>query len=324
MSHELSEESIEFFYESIDGEKIFAKHWPSKNEAVKGIIQIAHGLGETAHYYEEFSRNAVRSGFAVYIHEARGHGRTAGDVHSPEYPKKAGDVGVNGFVKMRDDMVVLTQIIKNEHPHVPVYILAHSMGSVIARLYSFTYGNEIDGFILTGAPSASSHTDALLAAVEQEIRENGLKAPCKDTFRVMFRDVNTQFEPVMTELDWITSDRAMIEASLKLPYTYVMFNNEFYKYFLLSLKEMEQERNINSIPKELPIYLLSGSKDSITENGSITETQCRLYKKAGIKDVRYKIYENKRHSILRETNRVEVTEDILHWIDVHIKKICNV
>lgn len=318
MTDSFLSEPIEFFYQSKDGEKIYAKYWTSAKEKPRGVIQVAHGLGETADYYREFSMIAVGLGFAVYISEARGHGKTAGNIELPEYGEKAGNIGADGFRMMRDDLHALTLIIKAQHQDVPVFLLGHSMGSVVARLYSFEYGSEIKGLINTGAPFDSIDTGYLLQVVEKEIKEYGLKVSSRETFNELFSNVNQPFEPVETQLDWITSDKEMIRESLNLPYTYIPFNNEFYKYFLLALIEIQKDVNINSISKRLPILLISGDKDVVTGYGSDISAQSEKYKQAGIEDVQVKIYKDKRHSILREVNREEVTYDILNWIISHI------
>lgn len=310
---------VEFYYSAVDGEMIYAKHWPVDKEFIKGTIHILHGLGEISEYYEEFSRIANHEGFAVFINEARGHGRTAGDVTSPYYKNKAGDIGREGFTCMYEDARVLTRLIKSEYRNKPVFMLGHSMGSVTARLYSAHYGENIDGLILTGALSIPDNINALQAAADNEISRNGLRAPCSDTFSMFFKNVNKQFEPVDTELDWITSDREMIEVSLKLPYTYILFNNGFYKSLLVKLVEVNKSENISKSPVNLPVYLLSGGKDSITDNGRKTEILFEAYKNAGFNDLQYKIFENCRHSILREKNRIEVAHDILNWCKSHIK-----
>jgi alpha-beta hydrolase superfamily lysophospholipase len=311
MSQPNTEDSREFFFEATDQEKIYTKAWLVNRNAIRGIIQIAHGLGETADYYTDFSQRATQAGFAVYILEARGHGRTAGDVQSPEYNQKGGDIGDGGFEQLRDDQYSLTKLIKAEFPGVPLFLLGHSMGAVVARLYAFVYGAEIDGLILTGASSPSHRTDALLQLIEQEIAEKGLKTPSQDTFEVMFSKLNTAFEPIRTPLDWITSDNAMIDYSLQQPYTYILFNNQFYRFSFLALKEAD---NPAKIPAGLPVYLLSGNRDIITDKGKATVAQAERYKSAGVKDVEYKLYPNVRHSILREVNRAEVSADIFDWI----------
>ncbi|WP_094606737.1 hypothetical protein SPSIL_011600 [Sporomusa silvacetica DSM 10669] len=174
-------EPIDFIYESHDDVSIYARQWPVEKEKIKGVIQVAHGLGETADYYQEFSENAIKAGFAVYINEARGHGRTAGDITSPNYREKAGDIGENGFAKMKEDLHAYTGIIQNQYPVIPIFLLGHSMGSAVARLYAFDYGSEINGLITTGTLFDSLELDYLLQIAAQEIKERGLKAPCQDT-----------------------------------------------------------------------------------------------------------------------------------------------
>jgi len=157
--------------------------------------------------------------------------------------------------------------------------------------------------------------------VEEEIRENGLRAPCKNTFNELFKEVRKPFEPMETELDWITSDRTLIEESLRLPYTYVLFNNGFYRSFLLAMTEVYKESNSAAIPRDLPILLISGGMDPLTDNGEGTIAMCERYLRAGIVNVGLRIYPGMRHSILREVNRDETAEDILVWIKNEIKAI---
>jgi alpha-beta hydrolase superfamily lysophospholipase len=308
--------TVEFFLEANDEQLLFVKNWDLEKHTIKGIIQIAHGLGETADYYAEFAEKANAEGFAVYVAEARGHGRTAGDVKLPDY--KGGDIGEGGFGQLRDDLYAATKFIRAKYPEAPLFLLGHSMGSVVARLYSFAHSGEIRGLILTGASSASKNIDDLVTLVEKEIQKNGLKAPCKETFEALFYGLNQQFEPATTALDWITSDKEMVEYSLKLPYTYILFNNQFYLHYLSAVKEVEAVGNISKIPPNLPIFLLSGDRDSATDNGKRTIAQFEKYKAVGLEDIQLKLYENKRHSLLREVNRGEVTADILDWITTRI------
>jgi alpha-beta hydrolase superfamily lysophospholipase len=42
------------------------------------------------------------------------------------------------------------------------------------------------------------------------------------------------------------------------------------------------------------------------------------YQSLGIQDVTYKFYPGARHEILHETNKDEVQQDILGWLDGHL------
>jgi alpha-beta hydrolase superfamily lysophospholipase len=314
---------LEFYYGTQEGENLYVRHWPSSNGKPAAVIQIAHGLGETADYYNDFAVKATASGLSVYIHEARGHGRTAGDVNSPEYSEKGGDIGSRGFDGLRDDLHEITVLIKEQYPGIPVFLLGHSMGAVIALMYTFKYGSDLSGLLLTGFPAENRQLGFLLEMVEEEIRENGLKAPCRNTFNELFKEVRKPFEPMETELDWITSDRRLIEESLRLPYTYVLFNNGFYRSFLLAMTEVYKESNSTAIPRDLPILLISGGVDPLTDNGEGTIALCERYLRAGILNVGFKIYPGMRHSVLREVNRDETAEDIIVWIKNKISEGCG-
>src|SRR5262245_52341007 len=89
-----------FQFQSADGLPIACVKWTSPN-SVRGVIQIAHGLGEHMGRYAEFAEMLVRAEFAVYGNDHRGHGLTAKPTGS------FGDFGQLGFDQLVDDMVSL-------------------------------------------------------------------------------------------------------------------------------------------------------------------------------------------------------------------------
>lgn len=298
------------YFTSFDGTKIYAKQWLSSKIEKRGLIIIAHGLGETADYYDEFSSEAIKYGFDVAIPEARGHGNTAGDVNSPNYLSVSGNPGMDSLHNMARDLFVLTQLMQKGCQQRPVLLLGHSMGSIVGQLYAQMYSNQLFGLILTGLPFIEK-VNELINTVNKEIKLRGLKAPSIETFNEMFSGVNTPFEPIKTDLDWITSDDNLIDEMLSLPTTSVLFNNEFYRDFLLAYLETKK---LNNIKKSISILLLCGGMDVISQYGKGLKEQYDIFTKNEIKDVSFKIYDNLRHSILRETMRKEVTNDILEWI----------
>ena len=104
-------------------------------------VLISHGAVEHARRYDGFARFLASHGFAVYANDHRGHGRTAG---LPENVAYLGETG-GGFLQMVEDMHCLTLRIKSDLPGLPVFLLGHSMGSLIARVYAAKYGSELAG-----------------------------------------------------------------------------------------------------------------------------------------------------------------------------------
>lgn len=85
----------------------------------------------------------------------------------------------------------------------------------------------------------------------------------------------------------------------------------------MHLKDRNEKNNIEKIPKDLPIFLLSGGDDPLSDNGNGIKELFNVYKDLKLKDISFNIYEGKRHSILREVNRNLVFKDILDWINIH-------
>lgn len=300
-----------FYFTAEDGERIFAQSWLT--DSPRALIQIAHGLGETAEYYREFAQQAVRRGFNVYVNEARGHGRTAGDVRSPDYRKKAGTVdgGMDGIV---DDLHRMSGIAREQSGALPLFLLGHSMGAVAAQLYAVRYGGELAGMVLTGVVSGLD-TARLLKAADGEIAARGPHASSRDVFQMLFGGLNRPFEPVKTAVDWITGDAELAAETMALPYTSVLFDNAFYRSFLQAVQTTQAAEFASRLPKKLPILLLGGGEDVMADRGG---SVCRLYEscgRAGMADREFHIYEGQRHSILRDTGRARTMEDILAWME---------
>ena len=306
-----------------DGLNMFIKYWPHAREQLKGTLLIVHGLGETADYYDEVSATAETRGFYVIVPELRGHGRTAGNINSPEYKRNGGNPGSDSLHKMADDIALLAAERREEVPDSPIFLLGHSMGSVVAQLAVMENGEMFDGLVLTGLPS-DHRMPELLRLIRDEICRRGPKAECEDTFHSMFDSVNKPFEPAKTSLDWITSDEAMIQASLALPYTSVLFNNEFYCDFFIALSETGKAANWQDVSTQMPVFLLSGGSDVMTLGGESLKEKQQMLRSLGLTDVRLKIYPGLRHSILRERGRNRVMDDIFRWMEIRLKiRMCR-
>jgi alpha-beta hydrolase superfamily lysophospholipase len=102
----------EFQFTSTDGLPVACARWDSLVPP-RGIVQIAHGLGEHVGRYLDLIEVLVGAGLVVYGNDHRGHGRTA---PSPEY---FGDFGEGGFNLLVEDMVRLSLIAKGENPEKP-------------------------------------------------------------------------------------------------------------------------------------------------------------------------------------------------------------
>src|SRR6185295_16068453 len=101
--------SFEFRFTSSDGMRIACSRWDSRRR-VRGVVQIAHGMGEHIGRYVDTIAALTAAGLTVYGNDHRGHGRTATSTAG------FGDFGEGGFDLLVEDIIQLSRIAKTENP----------------------------------------------------------------------------------------------------------------------------------------------------------------------------------------------------------------
>ncbi len=289
----------EFSFTSKDDMNIHGYQWFPKEDDVLGVVQIVHGSVEHAQRYREFGKFLVENGYVVYIHDQRGHGKTA---------KNEDDLSIfskdaNGWQHLKNDIITVNQMIKQEYKNVPVYMLGHSMGSFLVRDLISEMANIADGVILTGTipidfknvflyKSARLYILALKKVKGKTFRDNGLH-------KYIYEDLI------------LTRDKSIVKAYKEDIICGYTASLEYLGQMFKGMIQVSNKKKIKQINKDMPIYIMSGEFDKVA--GSKITTIYDMYKACGIKDVTLKIYQESYHEILNETNRDEVYKDILKW-----------
>src|SRR5215510_10683192 len=144
VAHAAITRPAEFNITSSDGLRVACFSWDSVGP-VRGVVQIAHGMGEHIGRYLETIEALVSDGVTVYGNDHRGHGHTASDA------VPFGHFGEGGFDVLVEDMIQLSRIAKEEIPHRPFILLGHSMGSFAAQKYVLDRSGQVDGLILSAS-----------------------------------------------------------------------------------------------------------------------------------------------------------------------------
>ena len=128
----------EMYLTNTDGADVFVRVLSCENP--KAVVQLVHGVAEHSGNYMEFARFLNQNGYIVAIDDHRGHGRSI----SSAYP--------NGFMNMAeelvDDEIMIANYMKDEYPNLEYYMIGHSMGSMIARLFLRRHDDMLDKFIV--------------------------------------------------------------------------------------------------------------------------------------------------------------------------------
>ncbi len=300
-----------FNFSAKDGKSIFAKKWFSDDEP-KAIVQIAHGMAEHIDRYHEFASFLVSHGIYVYGNDHRGHGHT--ETRDSDRGYFADE---NGYETIVEDMKTLTDLIRQDYPTTPIFLLGHSMGSFLSRRYIQLYGDLVAGVIFSatgGHPGFLGKVGHLLAV--REARKLGRRTPSSKMNALTFGSYNKAFKPNRTEFDWLSRDEKEVDKYISDPLAGGVFSAGFFEDFLKALNSLYDEDD--NIPKQLPVCFLSGDKDPVGKNTKGVLQSYNQLKTVGLKDVNYKFYPEARHEILNETNKQEVYDDILNWINNHL------
>jgi alpha-beta hydrolase superfamily lysophospholipase len=281
--------SAEFSFTSSEGLRIACARWDS-NGPVRGVIQIAHGMGEHIGRYAETIEVLVSAGLTVYGNDHRGHGMTASSA------KQFGDFGNGGFELLVEDMVRLSRIAKDENPNLPFILFGHGMGSFAAQQYVLDHSREIDGLILSGSGALD------------RLEQLATSAPAGGNV------LNASFEPARTPFDWLSRDTAVVDAFMNDPLSFAELKPEAFASFLGAASELSDPLRLRDIRDDLSIYLFSGSEDPVGQQLEGLALLIHRYQKAGLYDISRDFYLGGRHEMLNEINREEVRERLLAWI----------
>lgn len=302
----------EFYYDSRDGKSRLhaVRYTPDDTNNIRCIVQIVHGMAEYIERYEEFARFMTDRGFVVVGEDHLGHG------------KSVGKDGKYGYFCEQDPATVVVRDVHRlkkataaRYPGVPYVIMGHSMGSFIARNYLCHYGAGIDGTVIMGTgmqPQAVLALSKLVAALAEKIIGSEKEAKLLD--KLAFGSYNRRIADPGTPFDWLSRDRERVKQYLDDPLCGFVFTVNGFQTLFELISRLYRAGNLERIPKELPVFFVSGDADPVGGYGKGVKKAYRSLRSAGLRDIRIKLYKGGRHELLNETNRQEVTLDIYNWI----------
>jgi len=297
-----------------DGEGIFYYKWKTNQKIPKGVVQIAHGLGEHAGRYQPIAKLLQENGYDVYANDHRIHGKSTATKDVLGVYE-----GSNYFDDAVEDMHELTKLIKQEHLNEKIILFGHSMGSFLSRQYITKYSDDVKLLMLSGTASFMKGLGTVGIVSANVIKFFKGRKPSSDILKTLFfKEFNRKFKPNRTDVDWVSSDETQVDLFDKDPYRVEDFSTSVYLDLLKGSKKINEKQAFVDTPNDLPIYIFSGDKDPVGENGKGVKKVAKQYIKSGTKDVTLKLYKNGRHEMLNEVNRTEVEQDFINWLNAKV------
>lgn len=276
---------------------------------VRALFQVVHGMTEHIERYGELMAFLAENGFAVFAHDHMGHGKTG---------KAAGELGFiaeeGGYNVLIEDVRVFAEAIKAEFPGKKHVLMGHSMGSFVVRHYAAKYGRGLSGLVLmgTGGPNPAAN---LGISVAKEIKKRyGAHHVSKLIYALAFGSYNARTSGE-DPYSWLSVNKENVakynaDELCGFPFTVSAMQDLITLTAKCNTKEWA-----NAMPRELPIYLVSGSEDPVGAYGEGVKKVCRMLHMAGSRDTKIKLYRGARHEILNEDCRDEVCRDILAFAE---------
>lgn len=275
----------------------------------KAIFQISHGMCEYIERYEHFIDYLTSQDILVCGNDHLGHKNSVSSKDNLGY-----FAAKDGYTFLPKDLAQLTHIIKKKYPVLPIFLFGHSMGSFIVRAYIVQFGNLIDGAVICG----TSGTNPLLGIGKFLINTvkffRGGHHRSKFLDQVMFGSYNNKYKTIRTSKDWLTRDEAIVDAYLKDEFCTFLFTTSAFHDLSMLLGNASCNAWYSSVPKKLPLFLISGDMDPVGSFGKgIEEVRTKL-ETQNLDDFSYKFYSDYRHEILNELGKETVYQDIFDWI----------
>ncbi len=308
----------EFYFDSRSGEdRIHAVRWmPDSPKEVACVVQVVHGMAEYAERYEEFAQFMTDRGIVVTGEDHLGHGRSVGEK------------GTYGYFCEQDPATVLVRDVhrlkkmtQELYPNVPYVILGHSMGSFITRNYMCRYGTGIAAAVVMGTGMQSMAALRLSQAVIgiQKVF-CGSRHVSRLINKLAFGGYNKRIADARTSADWLSRDPERVDRYLADPMCGFVFTVNGFRALFELISRLHRRENLERIPKDLPVYMVSGTGDPVGGYGRGVQKAYDSLKGAGMKNIELKLYEGGRHELLNETNRAQVMEGIYEWLNRAVLK----
>ena len=300
-----------FFYDSRDGmNKIHAVRWEPDEGEIVGVFQIIHGMAEYVERYEDLAEYMTGKGWVVVGDDHLGHGQSIPVGGVPGYfcPVDPATVVVR-------DVHRLKKMTQELYPGKPYVILGHSMGSFIMRNYIFRYGTGIQAAIImgTGMQPRGLITGSKCIAAVQKLFLGG-KHVARGLNSVAFGAYNKRIENPRSEYDWLSVNTKNVDKYLMDPLCGFIFPVNGFQTLFELIDRLQDPKNLQNVPKNLPILIVSGEEDPVGDYGKGPKLTLESLQKYGAEDVTLKLYPGLRHEILNEDAREEVKEDLYQWI----------
>jgi acylglycerol lipase len=140
-------------FAGVGGLMLYAQSWRPAEGAPRGVLVIHHGLADHSSRYEALAEALAKGGYVVWALDMRGHGHSAGTPVEAEH-----------MADYLGDLDALLALVRKRDAGLPMFLFGHSLGGLIAGLYTIERQPQLAGLI-TSAPGIAFDAPAIQPAI---------------------------------------------------------------------------------------------------------------------------------------------------------------
>jgi alpha-beta hydrolase superfamily lysophospholipase len=271
-----------FSWYNAEGLKLVGQEWRPEG-APRAVVALVHGIGEHMGRYRHIAEALNRADIGMIGFDLAGHGQSEGIR------------GHTSYDSTLDEIDHLLRQAASRYPELPRFLYGHSLGGVLALYYALKRRPKILGFIVTSPgiipTQASNPGRQLLARVVSAIKPsftlgNGLDANnlSHDTAVVQAYKTDPLNHPRVSGrlgLDLLTKGAWIIDHAADFPG---------------------------------PLLLMQGSEDRLVQ----PQATRAFAEKIPADRLTYKEWDGMYHEIHNETQKADVIQSMIDWIEDRI------
>ncbi|MBY0471962.1 lysophospholipase [bacterium] len=265
-----------------DGTTLFHQTWLPRFTEARAVFVMVHGLKDYGDRYAQTAGELAKAGYAVHAADLRGHGDSSGD-----------RVWVDSFQQYLDDLDLVLQNVRKQHPNKRIFLFGHSMGGAIVTLYTIQKQPNLAGMVLS-APALGKYN------------VSGFKAGATN----VFGSISPTLAVFSLDDEKFSRDPKVVADMKTDPLIYHGAAPARTAKELLGAFTPIQEK-METI--QVPILCLHGTADELTNPQGCKD----LVKRASSKDKTLNLYPGLFHDLLHEPEKDKVLGDLLAWLKRH-------
>ena len=266
------------------GTEIFFQNWCV--DKPRGVLVIVHGIGEHSGRYDNIINELKRKKISIYALDHRGHGRSGG---------KRGHA--DSFMDYVYDLKLFIDLIKEENNEIPLVILGHSLGGVIATKYALAYSEDLNSLVLS--------SPAFIHSVEIP----GWK---KSLSRILSQYAPSLTQPTKLDARYLSHDADVVEAYENDRLVHDKASVRFYTEFTKACEECLNRAS----ELRIPLLVYHGKEDKIVDyHGSE-----KFFNNASSRDKSIHLFDGYYHETMNELGKKKVLQIAARWIVKAVSK----